>query len=40
MRAYIATYIYIVLHPEASIGDYWNTDETKGRNNPAIYGEG
>ena len=30
MRAYIATYIYIGLHPEASIGDYWNTDETKG----------
>ena len=30
MRAYLATYIYMGLHPEASIGDYWNTDEKRG----------
>lgn len=30
MRAYLATYIYMGLHLEASIGDYWNSYEKNG----------
>ena len=37
LRAYIATYIYMGIHIESSVPDYWNRDTTKGPLHPLIY---
>ena len=37
LRAYIATYIYMRIHSQSQVPDYWNRDPNKGPLHPLIY---
>ena len=37
LRAYIATYIYMGMHSQSEVPDYWNRDSNKGPIHPLIY---
>ena len=37
LRAYIATYIYMGIHSQSQVPDYWNRDSNKGPLHPLVY---
>ena len=37
LRAYIATYIYMGIHSQSKVSDYWNRDSTKSPLHPLVY---
>ena len=37
LRAYIATYIYMGIHSQSKVSDYWNRDSSKGPLHPLVY---
>ena len=37
LRAYIATYIYMGIHSQSKVSDYWNRDSNKGPLHPLVY---
>ena len=37
LRAYIATYVYMGVHSQSKVTDYWNRDSTKGPLHPMVY---
>ena len=37
LRAYIATYIYMGIHSQSQVPDYWNRDSSKGPLHPLVY---
>ena len=37
LRAYIATYIYMGIHSQSKVSEYWNRDSAKGPLHPLVY---
>ena len=37
LRAYLATYIYMGIHSQSKVSDYWNRDSTKGPLHSMVY---